>query len=1019
MTRPLSARARLCASLAGLAALLLLIAIVVLALFVARRTIAEHLALDWLRRRGVAAAVSVRSLGLTGMEAQVRFGPKASPTLTAESVEMGYRITGPWEGRPLGLEPSRLVFTGPALSARYDGRRLDVGALQPILDDILAHPAAPGAAQPSIAIRRGRLALSTPYGPLTLSGDAAVSAGELDRLDAAVGPLDLSGPRLRVVAPGGARLGVTRQGRVSTVSLRAPFRVLRVGGVSAGPGVMTLWARAPAPDTTGLHGTTQVVADMTATSASAVGLGGGGVSAHATLNGDLAVDERGQAFDGAAGLRGQVDDLATTALRARKVSAAVRLASVRFDRRDSGTTWQARFSADGSAGAITGPGAAASRLSVAAQGHVGDGGAQLDGRLSARGGATAKASRRVIAALGLDRWAGGYAQAMAAASRDVAISAPAWRVSVEPEGWRAALMAPMTATARSGARLTLSGRPGTTFAGGGAVAAKGGFDVALAGGGLPDLKVQVSGWTAARGRLAADLAAQASADLDLAKGVRADIHGHAMVSPGAASFALTGCAPLSAAEVGTGDTRLTRLAMRLCADGGPLAVADQGGWRLAGRIDGGAGESPTMAARLAGVAASFAAHGGARQAPTANLRVTGARLSDLSGETRFAPLAATGEAALDGDAVQGHFALATPRGQTLGQGTFAHDLRDGTGRARFAAHALAFAAKGLQPRDIAPSLRMMSRAHGHVTFDGDLAWSSRGVTSWGRLGTRDLGFTSPVGDIVDAAGQIALSNLAPLTTAPGQTITARRVDGVVSITDVKIGFDASPTALDVKSATAQVASGQASVEPFHVDLGPQATWRSSLVLHHVDIGRLIAASSLASSMTLQAVVDGRLPFEAGPAGLRFTQGRIEAVGPGRLTIARGALAGAGPATGGGVAVNNAAQDFAYQALEDLAFDSLDAGIDSVAGDRLRVLFHIKGRHDPPAKTTARVGLLALLRGKAFDKPLPLPSDTGINLTLDTSLNFGELIHSLDAIWKGGAADRSPPVQGTGPQKESP
>ena len=491
------------------------------------------------------------------------------------------------------------------------------------------------------------------------------------------------------------------------------------------------------------------------------------------------------------------------------------------------------------------------------------------------------------------------------------------------------------------------------------------------------------------------------------------------MNSGAASFALTGCAPVFASEVGTGDSRLTRLAMRLCPDGGPLAMADPSGWRLAGRIDGGAGESPMMAARLAGVAASFAAHGGPRQAPSGSLRITGARLTDLSGETRFAPLAATGEAALDGETVRGQFSLATLRGQGLGRGTFVHDLRDGTGRARFAAPALAFAAKGLQPRDIAPSLRMMSRAHGHVTFDGDLAWSSRGVTSSGRLATRDLGFTSPVGDIVDAAGQIVLSDLAPLTTAPSQTITARRVDGLVSVTNVKIGFDASPTALDVTSATARVASGQASIEPFHVNLGSQATWRSTLVLHHVDIGSLIAASSLASSMTLQAVVDGRLPFEAGPTGLRFTQGRIEAVGPGRLTIARGALAGAGPAASGGPAVNNAAQDFAYQALEDLAFDKLDASIDSVADDRLRVLFHIKGRHDPPAKTTARVGLWALLRGKAFDKPLPLPSDTAINLTLDTSLNFGELIHSLDAIWKGGAPDRSLPVQATGPQEESP
>ena len=88
---------------------------------------------------------------------------------------------------------------------------------------------------------------------------------------------------------------------------------------------------------------------------------------------------------------------------------------------------------------------------------------------------------------------------------------------------------------------------------------------------------------------------------------------------------------------------------------------------------------------------------------------------------------------------------------------------------------------------------------------------------------------------------------------------------------------------------------------------------------------------------------------------------------------------------------NAIQDFAYQAMENLAFDTLEAGVNSTDKGRLSVLFHVKGRHDPKVAEKARVGILDLLRGRAFDKHIALPAKTPVDLTLDTSLNFDELL----------------------------
>ena len=111
-----------------------------------------------------------------------------------------------------------------------------------------------------------------------------------------------------------------------------------------------------------------------------------------------------------------------------------------------------------------------------------------------------------------------------------------------------------------------------------------------------------------------------------------------------------------------------------------------------------------------------------------------------------------------------------------------------------------------------------------------------------------------------------------------------------------------------------------------------------------------------------------------------------------------------------------ARNLAYQAMENLAFDQLDASVNSLAGERLGIVFHLKGQHDPPQRQRATVRLSDLLGGKVLSKPIPLPSDTKIDLTLDMSLNFGELVRALEQAWRdgtqnAGAPVRSPPVQG--------
>jgi len=121
------------------------------------------------------------------------------------------------------------------------------------------------------------------------------------------------------------------------------------------------------------------------------------------------------------------------------------------------------------------------------------------------------------------------------------------------------------------------------------------------------------------------------------------------------------------------------------------------------------------------------------------------------------------------------------------------------------------------------------------------------------------------------------------------------------------------------------------------------------------------------------------------------------VQPGRLSISREALSDVAAGGGGEGASPNTVEDLAYQAMENLAFDLLTAEVNSLDAGRLGVLFHIRGRHDPPQRQELRLSLSELISREFLNRPLPLPSGTAIDLTLDTTLNANQLLSDLLAL----------------------
>ena len=245
------------------------------------------------------------------------------------------------------------------------------------------------------------------------------------------------------------------------------------------------------------------------------------------------------------------------------------------------------------------------------------------------------------------------------------------------------------------------------------------------------------------------------------------------------------------------------------------------------------------------------------------------------------------------------------------------------------------------------------------------------------------------------SGTIDFVSLAPLITAPGQRLTAERLESVTALTDLDVTFALDKAGVSIEGGELAVGSGVIRVEPLTLPLDRSQPFSGVIVLENVQLGEVIAGSGFADSVMIDAVVSGRLPFTSDPvSGIRITGGTLAAVQPGRLSIQREALSGLEAGGGGEAVPPNTVQDLAYQAMENLSFDILSAEVNSLDEGRIGVLFHIRGRHDPPVHQDLRIPIADFISREFLNHELPLPSGTGIDLTLDTTLNLNQLIGDL-------------------------
>lgn len=1043
--RPVRTRGRRALLVAGvvLGVLLVLTAL----LYLNRRAATRQVLIGWLEQQGIEADMQVDRLELDGLVARVRIGDAADPDVTVERVEVDYAIGAPWSKGGIGLTPTRIRLIRPVVRASVRNGKLTLGSLDPLIERFAGQPPRPDSRGPLVLVEGARVRLDTDYGPTSILGDARINDGKLIRLVARMpatafksGDVEARGLQ--------ATVDLTTTGDRVALRLSAAADRASLPGFSGDTVAATVVGDLPYPDLKVRRGDGRARIDL---QMSASRLAARESSAR---DADLRLGFDGQTTGWIEAFR--IDGSSAVDLHAARMegpaasaAAAVRLrlpeARTTVTRDPRGLGWSLAGGAAVSAARASGAGLdgqglmlTSNVLTMGGRGQAMEAGGSValsaarlardgliltgvQGRtefdLVSDGGLRVRATGALRSARGAWPLFGapsnddvpelaGMKRALSAFALDV----PGFDLATGHSGTRLALSRPATLRPMNGGMLTLRPAPTPIFlaapgrAGGGALSL-----TATRGQGLPEAAFAIPAWRLTSSGFTATLDGRAALDFGLARGIAVHTRGELSSSGSRLAYVAAGCAPLAVERLELDENDVADIAADICPVDRPMVSVADGRWRADGALRGLNASAPFLALDFRDAEGGFTATGGPGGVGL-EARIARATVEDATSPLRFNPLTASGSARLSDEDWTGAFDLAREN-VSLGRLTLAHDGESGAGGLTIDAPSIVFAEGALQPSGLSPLAGFVgSPATGSAAFSGRIDWraGAEGASS-GRLTIPGLDFTSPAGPVKGLRGVIDFINLAPLTAAPGQRLTADLLESVVPLTDIELTFGLDKAAVTIEGGDLAVAGGFIRVEPFAVPLDPAQPIRGVIVFENVQLGQVIAGSGFGDKVNLDAVVSGRLPFTSDRVnGVRIAGGSLAAVQPGRLSIAREALSGLEADGGGETVPPNTVQDLAYQAMENLSFDILSAEVNSLDEGRIGVLFRIRGRHDPPVRQELRIPLAEFISREFLNRTLPLPSGTGIDLTLDTTLNLNQLIGDLLELNRARDGRPSPP-----------
>ncbi len=1017
---------------AGVSVMVLLV--LAAALYLNRRAAARELLVGWLERKGIDADVEVERLELNGFVGKVSIGDPKNPDFRVERVEVDYAVGMPWSKAGLGVTPSRVRMVRPIVRASWKEGKLSLGSLDPLIEEFTGKPPKPDSRAPLIIIEKGQARVDTEYGPVRLLADARLDDGRLLRLSARMPAGSLKSGDVEARALGGTLEATTTGDRLAVELNLAADRIAGAQGAGEGA-VLHLKGALPYPDAKAQRSQGAVALTGRFTADRATG-DAGRLEARA-LAADLAFDGQVEGWLNRFSLSGRTR---AGVVAGRVADGQMQAQSLNLSLAGADVTVTGGNEADETRWRLTGPvkmGMGAGRAGDArldgvtvetamlrAGGH--DAAFEIKAPLTVRAGGLRTPDMNLRGASGtvdLDVVRDGVTRIeaqgdlradhvaltalgapvaddlpeMAALKRslgDFALNAPRVRFISHNAGLEITLPQPITARPANGGELRLQahGRPLFASGAGGGTATL----IATRGGGLPDARFEGIDWRLTPGGFAARLKGRAALDFGPARNIAFSTDGELASNGGRLTYVANNCIPLSVERLDLGENAFEALSGKVCPTSSPLFASQGGVWRAQARLLEVAATAPSFDIALSDAEGALTLDGAAKGLGM-RIGVDKGTVTDTADPARFMPVQAAGEARLADDVWTAGFDLSR-LGHAIGRVDVRHDGRVEAGGAVISAPNLAFTEHGLQPDDLSPLVAdyVKSPVEGSAGFEGRFDWTAGTLTSSGVLNVPDLDFTSPAGKVQGLKGRVEFTSLTPLITAPDQRLTIDRVQTVTPLTDMRLSFGLDEKVLTIGGGEIMAAGGRISIEPLTLPLTPGEGWGGVVVVEGVQLNELLKSANLQDKAEFDAVVSGRLPFTYDPKdGWRIVGGVLSGVRPGRLSIQPEVFDDL--AAGGGGDPNvppNTMQDLAYQAMQDLAISDLTAEVNSLDGGRLGVRFRINGRHDPPQREELRLTFMELIRRDFLNKKLNLPSDTPIDLTLDTSWNANQIVSDL-------------------------
>ncbi|MBM3927423.1 MAG: hypothetical protein FJ335_03045, partial [Sphingomonadales bacterium] len=243
----------------------------------------------------------------------------------------------------------------------------------------------------------------------------------------------------------------------------------------------------------------------------------------------------------------------------------------------------------------------------------------------------------------------------------------------------------------------------------------------------------------------------------------------------------------------------------------------------------------------------------------------------------------------------------------------AHDLASGAGSADLRVPGIAFD-KGFQPNELTPlTFGVIADVVGSVSGAGRIAWSSDGVTSTGRFGTRDMDLAAAFGPVTGLSGDIVFTDLLGLVSATDQVATVATVNPGIAVENGTIRYHlVGNNRIQVDGGFWPFAGGRLTLDPTLLDFNANQQRRMTFRVVGADAATFLQQFDF-DNLNATGTFDGVLPMVFDESGGRIVDGTLAA-------RTGGSIAYVGTITERDVGVWG---NMAFQALRSLNYRSLD------------------------------------------------------------------------------------------------